>query len=387
MSSGPLHGLRVIEVVGIGPGPFCAMLLADLGAEVIRIDQKPGGRRAGLGAMPPQFDVLARGRRSLALDLKQPAGRDAALALMAKADALIEGFRPGVMERLGLGPEPCLAANPRLVYGRMTGWGQTGPLATRAGHDINYVALSGLLQAIGRADAPPPPPLNLVGDFGGGGLLLAFGIVCALLEARGSGRGQVVDAAMSEGSALLGTMMYGLKAAGIWRVQREANLLDGAAHFYGCYECADGKFISVGAIEPGFYAQWLERLGGEAASRQRLAEAPLDARRWPELRALVAAQLRTRTRDEWCAVFEGSDACVAPVLDMDEAPQHAHNLARGAFVEIAGVTQPAPAPRFSRSAASTPAPASAIGADTHAVLADWGFDAAAIAALAAADAI
>ena len=385
--AGPLAGLKVVEIVGIGPGPFCAMLLADLGAEVIRIDQKPGGRRAGLGATPPQFDVLARGRRSLALDLKQPAGRDAALALIARADALIEGFRPGVMERLGLGPEPCLAANPRLVYGRMTGWGQTGPLSGRAGHDINYVALSGMLQAIGRADAPPPPPLNLVGDFGGGGLLLAFGIVCALLDAKTSGRGQVVDAAMSEGSALLGTMMYGLKAAGIWRVQREANLLDGAAHFYGCYECADGKFLSVGAIEPGFYAQLLERLGCDAEATRRLAEAQLDARRWPELRALIAAQLRVRTRDEWCAVFEGSDACVAPVLDMNEAPLHAHNVAREAFVEIAGVTQPAPAPRFSRSAAATPGPASAVGADTATVLAAWGFDAAAIEALAAAGAI
>jgi alpha-methylacyl-CoA racemase len=384
---GPLAGLKVVEIVGIGPGPFCAMLLADLGAEVIRIDQKPGSKRAGLGVMPPQFDVLARGRRSLALDLKHPAGRDAALALIARADALIEGFRPGVMERLGLGPEPCLSANPKLVYGRMTGWGQTGPLAARAGHDINYVALSGLLQAIGRADAPPPPPLNLVGDFGGGGLLLAFGIVCALLEAKRSGQGQVVDAAMSEGSALLGTMMYGLKAAGIWRVQREANLLDGAAHFYGCYECADGKFISIGAIEPGFYAQLLERLDCAADATQRLAAAQLDARRWPELKALVAERLRTRTRDAWCALFDGSDACVAPVLDMDEAPLHAHNAARTAFVDIAGVTQPAPAPRFSRTPATLPQPASAVGVDTATVLADWGFDAARIEALAAAGAI
>ncbi len=385
--TGPLHGLRVVEIVGIGPGPFCAMLLADLGAEVIRIDQKPGGKRAGLGQLPPQFDVLARGRRSLALDLKHPAGRDAALALIARADALIEGFRPGVMERLGLGPEPCLAVNPKLVYGRMTGWGQTGPLAARAGHDINYVALSGLLQAIGRADAPPPPPLNLVGDFGGGGLLLAFGIVCALLEAKTSGRGQVVDAAMSEGSALLGTMMYGLKAAGVWRVQREANLLDGAAHFYGCYVCADGKFLSVGAIEPGFYAQFLDRLGCAADVTQQLADCQLDARRWAELKILVAAQLQTHTRDVWVAVFDGSDACVAPVLDMNEAPLHAHNAAREAFVEIAGVTQPAPAPRFSRTPAGVPHAAAAIGADTRAVLADWGFDNAHIDALAAAGAI
>ena len=376
--AGPLHGLKVVEIVGIGPGPFCAMLLADLGAEVIRIDQKPGGKRAGLGAVPQQYDVLARGRRSVALDLKHPAGRDAALTLIAQADALVEGFRPGVMERLGLGPEPCLAANARLVYGRMTGWGQTGPLAARAGHDINYVALSGMLQAIGRAGSPPPPPLNLVGDFGGGGLLLAFGIVCALLEARSSGQGQVVDAAMSEGSALLGTMMYGLKAAGLWRTERAANLLDGAAPFYDCYECADGKFLSVGAIEPGFHAQLVERLGFDGEAAQLLNGKQLDARRWPELKALIAARIRSRTRDEWCAAFEGSDACVAPVLDMNEAPLHPHNVARGAFIDVAGVAQPAPAPRFSRTPSATPQSASAVGADTATVLADWGFTSAQI---------
>lgn len=383
--SGPLSGLKVVEIVGIGPGPFCAMMLADMGAEVIRIDQKPapGKRKAGLGTLPPECDVLARGRRSIALDLKNRAGQVAALELIARADALVEGFRPGVMERLGLGPDICLAANAKLVYGRMTGWGQTGPLSHAAGHDLNYVALSGMLNAIGRRDGPPPPPLNLVGDFDGGGMLLAFGMVCALLEARGSGRGQVVDAAMTEGAALLGTMMYGLKAAGMWNTQRQSNLLDGAAHFYDCYECADGKYVSIGSIEPQFYTQLLEKVGidDERFREQR------NPQRWPELKLVLAERIRSRTRAEWCTAMEGSDVCFAPVLDMDEAPRHPHNQARDAFVDIGGVTQPAPAPRFSRTPNTVPHVAAAPGADTASVLADWGFSAEQIAALQAAQAI
>ncbi|WP_026075807.1 CaiB/BaiF CoA transferase family protein [Noviherbaspirillum massiliense] len=386
---GPLQGLKVVEIVGIGPGPFCAMMLADMGAEVIRIDQKPGpsARKAGIGTIPPEFDVLARGRPSAALDLKNPAGKRAALDLISRADALIEGFRPGVMERLGLGPDACLKTNPKLVYGRMTGWGQGGTLAHAAGHDLNYVALSGMLHAIGRRGEPPPPPLNLVGDFGGGGLLLAFGMVCAMLEAQGSGKGQVVDAAMTDGSALLGTMMYGMKAAGMWTTRRESNLLDGAAHFYDCYACADGKFISIGAIEPQFYAQLLERIGIEDEGLLKQLQEQMNPRRWPELKQALAAIFRKRTRDEWCALLEGSDACFAPVLDMDEAPQHPHNQARATFIDIAGVTQPAPAPRFSRTPAEKPEPASAPGADTERVLAAWGFNAERIAELRAAQAI
>jgi alpha-methylacyl-CoA racemase len=299
------------------------------------------------------------------------------LQLVEKADVLLEGFRPGVMERLGLGPAECQARNPRLVYGRVTGWGQDGPLAQAAGHDINYVALSGMLHAMGRADAPPAPPLNLVGDFGGGAMMLAFGVVCAVLEARGSGKGQVVDAAMTDGSALLGAMMYGLRAYGMWRGERESNLLDGGAPFYDTYRCADGKFVSVGAIEPQFYERLLALTGADdPALRDQWREAD-----WPTLKAKFAALFATRTRDEWCMLLEGSDACFAPVLDMAEAPAHPHNRARGTFVEVDGVTQPAPAPRFSRSSPQVSGGASKPGADSAAILADWGWSGDAIAAL------
>jgi alpha-methylacyl-CoA racemase len=361
---GPLAGLKVIEMVGLGPAPFCAMLLADQGAEVVRID-RPGADGA-LG-LPPKYDVSARGRRSLAIDLRKPGAVDAVLRMVEGADVLIEGFRPGVMERLGLGPDVCLARRPRLVYGRMTGWGQHGPLAHAAGHDIDYIALSGALQAIGRAGDAPVPPLNYVGDYGGGAMLLAFGVLAALFEAQRSGRGQVVDAAMTDGAALLSAMFYGLKASGVWRNERGVNLLDSGAHFYDTYRCADGKYVAVGAIEPQFHAELLARLGLDAADFRQL-----DATRWPQQKARLAEVFATRTRDEWCAVLEGSDACFAPVLDWDEAPKHPHNVARGTFVNLDGVVQPAPAPRFSRTPADVPTPPVAAGHDSEAVLRGWG---------------
>jgi alpha-methylacyl-CoA racemase len=369
MTSGPLQGLRVIEMVGIGPCPFAAMMLADMGADVIRIDRKPDPSAPNpYPTLGTKYDVMARGRRSLALDLKSPLARALLLDLVGKADALVEGFRPGVMERLGLGPEVCHDRNPKLVYGRVTGWGQAGPLAQAAGHDLNYVALSGMLHAMGDADRPPAPPLNLVGDFGGGGMMLAFGVVCAMLEARTSGRGQVVDAAMTDGAALLGAMTYGLRAHGAWSAARGANLLDGGAPFYATYACADGKFIAVGAIEPQFYARLLELTGASdpAFARQ------WDRDDWPALKERFAALFATRTRDAWCALLEGTDACFAPVLDMDEAPHHPHNAARKTFVDVDGVTQPAPAPRFSRTPGQA-RPVAAAGQDGAAVLADWGW--------------
>ncbi len=372
--AGPLAGLKVIEMVGLGPAPFCAMLLADMGAEVIRIDRPGAGGALGLD---PRFDLAARGRRSLALDLRKPGAVEAVLRLVERADALVEGYRPGVMERLGLGPETCLQRKPRLVYGRMTGWGQHGPLAARAGHDINYIALSGALAAIGRAGEPPVPPLNYIGDYGGGAMLLAFGLMCALHEARASGRGQVVDAAMTDGSALLSAMFYGMRAAGAWSTQRESNLIDGAAPFYTCYACADGRHVAIGAIEPQFYAELLQRL--DLPESDYLPQ--LDRARWPARRAAIAAVFATRTRDAWCEVFAGSDACFAPVLDWDEAPLHPHHQARHAFVDVAGVTQPAPAPRFSRTPAAVPGAPALPGAGGEAVLHDWGFDATAIAQL------
>lgn len=372
---GPLSGIKIIEMVGIGPCPFAAMMLADMGAEVIRIDRKtkPGAANP-FPSLGTKYDVMARGRRSLALDLKHPQARDVVLALVEQADILIEGFRPGVMERLGLGPDACLERNPKLVYGRITGWGQTGPLSQAAGHDLNYIALSGMLHAMGRADAPPAPPLNLVGDFGGGAMMLAFGVVCAALEARTSGKGQVVDAAMTDGSALLGAMMYGLRAFGSWRDGREANMLDGGAPFYDTYACLDGKYLSVGAIEPQFYAQLLD-LCGAAAPDFALQWSEAD---WPRLKARFAALFATRTRDDWCALLEGTDACVAPVLDMAEAPRHPHNAARGSFIEIEGVIQPAPAPRFSRTVPEAGAPPAAPGQHSAEVLAGWGWSAHAI---------
>ena len=334
---GPLTGLRVVEFAGIGPGPFCAMVLADLGADVVRI--------ARPGATVDRHDVLARSRSLLTLDLRDPAAVEQALTLLDKADALIEGFRPGVMERLGLGPDVCHARNPRLVYGRMTGWGQHGPLAHAAGHDINYIALSGALNAIGRPGEPPVPPLNYVGDFGGGAMLLAVGLLSALWESRRSGRGQVVDAAMTDGAALLSAMLYGFKAAGQWSNQRGENLLDGGAFFYDTYACADGKYVAVGAIEPQFYALLRERCG---IADDPAFDAQRDPAAWPLLKLRLAEIFRTRTRAQWCALLEGSDACFAPVLDWDEAPRHPHNLARGSFTTLDGVVQPAPAPRFDR---------------------------------------
>lgn len=363
--TGPLKGIRVIEFAGIGPGPFCAMMLADMGATVIRIDQPKGQRHR----LEPRFDVLARSRHSIALDLKNAAARDVALKLIGQADALIEGFRPGVMERLGLGPDICLEANPRLVYGRMTGWGQSGPLAQTAGHDINYIALSGMLHAMGRADQPPAPPLNLVGDFGGGAMMLAFGIVCALLEAKTSSQGQVIDAAMTDGSALLGTLLYGLKAAGHWTVQRGANLLDGGAHFYDTYECADGKYLAIGAIEPQFYRELLTIAGIVDKSFERQRE-PME---WASLKIKLAAVIKTKSRAEWTAAFDGSDACATPVLNMDEAFSHPHHRHRQTFIDVEGVKQPAPAPRFSRTALASPRAASSPGADAVEILRDFGF--------------
>jgi alpha-methylacyl-CoA racemase len=371
--SGPLTGVRVLELAGIGPGPFCGMLLADMGADVLRVDRLKG---TDLGLpLDPKFDVMARGRRSIALDLKKPQAVEIVLALAEKADALIEGFRPGVTERLGLGPDACFARNPRLVYGRVTGWGQDGPLAQAAGHDINYIAISGALHAIGRAGEPPVSPLNLVGDFGGGAMYLAFGIACALLEARASGRGQVVDAGMSDGAASLMAIFYGRLAAGLWRDARGVNALDGGSPWYAVYETADGKFIAIGAIEGRFYAELVKRLGLDATA----LPGQHDRARWPELRDVLAATFKSKSRDEWCKVLEGSDVCFAPVLSLAEAPMHPHNRARGTFVERDGVTQPAPSPRFSRTPGEIARSAPRRGHGGAEALADWGFDGATIA--------
>ncbi|MGH8737296.1 MAG: CaiB/BaiF CoA transferase family protein [Burkholderiales bacterium] len=364
---GPLAGIRVLELEAIGPGPFTGMLLADMGADVLLIDRPAA---ADLGLKRERWnDVMMRGRRSVTLDLKSPQGGAAALELIGRADALIEGFRPGVMERLGLGPEVALARNSRLVYGRMTGWGQDGPLAPRAGHDINYIALAGVLNAFGRKGEAPVPPLNLVGDFGGGGMLLGFGIACALVEAQRSGKGQVVDAAMVEGASQLAAMFSGMLAAGRWSEARGENTLDTGAPWYDVYETADGKFVSIGSIEARFYEELIEKMN--------LKNQPLpsqhDRARWPELRARFTATFKSKTRDEWCAVFEGSDACFAPVLSFSEARDHPHNAARGSFVEIGGVRQPAPAPRFSRTPAAIRRPPPERGAGGREALADWGF--------------
>ncbi|NHA15910.1 CaiB/BaiF CoA-transferase family protein [Thioalkalivibrio sp. XN279] len=379
--AGPLAGLKIIEVAGLGAGPYCGMMLADMGADVIRIERMP--------APPAIPDPLARSRRSVALDLKQPAGLEALLQLVDGADALFEGFRPGVAERLGFGPEACLERNPRLVYGRMTGWGQDGPLAPRAGHDLNYIALSGALHSIGVKGGKPVPPLNLVGDFGGGGLLLAFGMVCALLERARSGRGQVVDAAMLDGAISMMAMFCGFRAMGLFDDATGSNLLGGAAHFYDTYETADGRFLAVAPIEPEFYAEFLERMG---VDRERFLPhgfrlGRIDSSHWDTLKRELAEVFRTRTRDEWCALFADCDACVTPVLGLSEAPQHPHNAARRNFVEVGGVMQNAPAPRFSRSTPERPSPPRRPGADTRTVLAEAGLDAAALAALAEAGVI
>ncbi|HKF28994.1 MAG TPA: CaiB/BaiF CoA-transferase family protein [Candidatus Binataceae bacterium] len=364
---GPLTGYRVIEFAGIGPGPMCAMLLSDMGADVLRIDRTSA---AGLGiSMRTKFDLLNRGRRSVAFDLKKPEAIDAVLRLVEKADALIEGFRPGVMERLGLSPDQCLARNPRLVFGRMTGWGQEGPLAEAAGHDINYIALTGALHSIGRMGDRPLPPLNLVGDFGGGALYLALGVVAGLLEAQKSGKGQVVDAAMVDGASSLMTAIYGIRAAGMWTNNRGENLLDTGAHFYEVYETSDGKFVSIGSIEAKFYEELLDLSGlkGQELPNQ------MDRTAWPALKKQLTKIFKSKTRDEWCKIMEGSDVCFAPVLSMEEAPKHAHNRHRGTFVEVQGVVQPGPAPRFSRTPGKVQRPPASPGEHTEEALGDWGF--------------
>ena len=374
---GPLSGRRVVEVAGIGPAPFAGMLLSDMGAEVIRVDRV---HRGTLSARGRPSDVLNRGRRSLCVDLKSAQGVEVVLRLVERADALIEGFRPGVTERLGIGPQPCMARNPRLVYGRMTGWGQHGPLAHAAGHDLNYIALTGALHAIGRRDGGPPPPLNLVGDFGGGGAYLALGVVAAMLAAQDSGQGQVVDAAITDGVASLMAAIFGFAAEGGWDGERrQANMLDGGAPFYDTYECADGRWVSIGSIEPQFYALLAEQLGEELGDNDLLAR--LDKSAWPELKERIAAAIRRKTRDEWCALMEGTDVCFAPVLSMAEALEHPHNRARETFVERDGVSQPAPAPRFSRTPSAIQRDPVDPGADTDALLAEAGYDAPAIESL------
>jgi alpha-methylacyl-CoA racemase len=367
---GPLSGIRVLEFEAIGPGPFAGMLLADMGADVLVID-RPASSDLGL-KRERWYDVMMRGKRSVALDLKSPSAKTAALDLMGRADALIEGFRPGVMERLGLGPDTALGRNPKLVYGRMTGWGQDGPLAPRAGHDINYIALAGVLNAFGRRGEPPVPPLNLVGDFGGGGMLLGFGVACALVEASRSGKGQVVDAAMVDGASLLAAMFSGFLASKSWSEERGTNILDTGAPWYDVYETSDGKFVSIGAIETKFFDELIARL--------KLKDLPAqhDRSRWPEMREIFAKSFKTKTRDEWCKVFEGSDACFAPVLSFSEARRNAHSLFRKSHVSVAEVEQPAPAPRFSRTPGEVRRAPPERGEGGAQALRDWGFDAPAL---------
>ena len=370
---GPLSGLKIVEFAGIGPGPMCAMLLADMGADVLRIDRieavDPGTRR------PARFDILRRNRRTLKLDLKRPDAIALTLDLVGKADGLIEGFRPGVMERLGLGPEICFARNPKLIFGRMTGWGQEGPMAHAAGHDLNYIALTGVLDSIGRAGGPPAPPLNLVGDFGGGALYLAMGMLAAMIESRISGQGQVVDAAMVDGAASLMTSTYGMKAGGLMEGGRGGNMLDSGAYFYDVYECADGKYVSLACIEPKFHAEFLARVGIDPKS----LPPQLDRSNWHVARGKFSEIFRTKTRDEWTAMLEGTDCCFAPVVSMAEAPHHPHMAARGIFIELDGITQPGPAPRFSRTPSGTPTAPDAPGCDdAERNMADWGFPPSAI---------
>lgn len=381
MGAGPLAGIRVVEFAGIGPCPMAGMLLSDLGAEVIVLDRT---EPAGLGiARGRRFDVVRRGRPSVAVDLKRAEGRACAMDLIGRADAVIEGFRPGVMERLGLGPDPCLRHNPRLVYGRVTGWGQDGPLAQAAGHDLNYIALAGALSAIGREGGPPAIPLNLIGDYGAGGMMLAFGVVCALLEARRSGQGQVVDAAMMDGTATLMASLLGMAAAGLHSEERGTNLLDSGAPHYETYLCADGEWIAIAPIEPKFRAILLRALGFDPAIFPDLD----DRAEWPKARVLFADRFAERTRAEWCAALEGTDACFAPVLRLSEAPLHPHAVARGTFVEIDGVPQPAPQPRFSRTVPGTPGPVQPVGGGGQTALRAWGLEENAIAALEAGGAI
>jgi alpha-methylacyl-CoA racemase len=375
---GPLEGIRVVELAGIGPAPFCAMLLADMGAEVVRVDRAANvGQDTGREGEDPRFSLLLRSRRNIAVDLKNPDGSAAVLRMIDRADALIEGFRPGVMERLGLGPDSCLARNPRLVYGRMTGWGQDGPIANTAGHDINYIALSGALYSIGERGGPPVPPLNLVGDFGGGALYLAMGVLAGIVHARTTGSGQVIDCSMVEGSASLMMMMYGALAAGAWTEQRGSNRTDGGAHYYQVYETKDGEHVSVGSIEPQFYALLLQHTGleGEALPPQT------DRSRWPEMQERLAHIFKTKTRAEWIAIMQQTDICFAPVLRMSEAMEHPHNQHRESFVEVAGIKQPGPAPRFLGTPTRVPRPPARCGEHTDAVLGDWGFSVSEIAAL------
>ena len=355
---GPLKGIKIIEMAGIGPGPFCGMVLADLGAEVIRVD------RASAKGTGSRQEASNRGKKSIAVDLKSKEGVEIVLKLVQEADAIFEGFRPGVMERLGLGPEECMELNESLVYGRMTGWGQDGPLANAAGHDINYISLSGALAAIGRPGSPPVPPLNLIGDFGGGGMLLALGLVSALLESKQSGKGQVVDAAMTDGSALLMTMIYTMQSSGFWKDSMGSNMLDGGAHFYDTYECSDGKFISLGSIEPQFYKLLCDLAGFD----NNLSSDQMSRDSWPEKKKAVKEIILTKTREEWCQIMEGTDVCFAPVLNMEEAPNHPHNKARQTFIELEGATQPAPAPRFSRTNPEVQSSPSLVGEHTDEIL-------------------
>lgn len=374
---GPLKGIKVVEMAGIGPGPFCAMMLSDMGAEVIRVDRlahKGSGHRA---------NVLNRGRRSIAVDLKNPQGVDTVKKLIDQADVVIEGFRPGVMERLGLGPEECLERNPRLVFGRMTGWGQHGPLAHAAGHDINYISIGGALGAMGHPDRPPSPPLNLVGDFGGGAMYLLAGVLAALVERASSDKGQVIDAAMTDGTASLLTPFYGMMAMGMWTTQRNDNRLDGGAHYYGSYTCSDGKHISIGSIEPQFYALLLELCGIDDPEFLKQNE----KESWASLRQKLEELFATKTQAQWCELLEGTDVCFAPVLNLEEAPQHPHNKARASFVDFEGITQPAPAPRFSRSQSGIQSAAAIAGEHSEEILKDWGFDDHTIAELARENAI
>jgi len=360
---GPLTGIRVVEMAGIGPGPFTAMMLSDLGAEVIRVDRlshKGTGHRA---------NVLNRGRKSIAVDLKNPRGVETTLRLIEQADVVLEGFRPGVMERLGLGPEKCLSVNPRLIFGRMTGWGQTGPLSQAAGHDINYISIAGALGAMGYADRPPAPPLNLVGDFGGGAMYLLTGILAALVERATSGQGQIIDAAMTDGTASLLSPFFGLMAMNMWTTDRFSNRLDGGAFYYGSYECSDGKYISIGSLEPQFYALLLEK----AEITDPEFQEQLDEAAWPAKREKLNQLFKTRTRQQWRDIMEGTDVCFAPVLDLKEAPAHPHNIDRKTFVELDGVVQPAPAPRFSRTQGEIQGPAAMAGEHTREVLSAWNF--------------
>jgi alpha-methylacyl-CoA racemase len=375
---GPLEGIRIVELAGIGPGPFCAMLLSDMGAEVIRVDRAAiVGQDTDRDGNDARYNLLSRGRRNIAIDLKNAAGVDAALRLIDRADALLEGFRPGVMERLGLGPDLCLARNPKLVYGRMTGWGQDGPIAHIAGHDINYIALSGVLHTIGEAGGPPVPPLNLVGDFGGGALYLAMGVLAGIISARSTGRGQVIDCSMVEGSASLMMMMYGALASGAWKEERGANRTDGCAHYYHVYETRDDEHVAIGAIEPQFYALLLKHTGleGEDLPPQT------DRAYWPEMQERLTRIFKTRTRAEWVEIMQQTDICFAPVLRMSEALTHPHNVERGSFIEIDGIPQPAPAPRFLGTPTRVQCPPARVGEHTDQILKDWGFSAGEIAEL------